>query len=71
LSFRCPDGSTIIRNFSSDEKLDVVYHWVELNENIVFEDEQNRKFEIMHSYPPILLSDRREDTLKEIFDSSQ
>lgn len=31
ISFRCPDGSTILRNFLANEKLELVYHWVELN----------------------------------------
>ena len=42
ISFRCPNGSTIFRNFASEEKLELVYHWVELNEDIEFEDSHKR-----------------------------
>ena len=28
ISFRCPNGKTIVRNFSNEEKLEVVYSWV-------------------------------------------
>lgn len=28
LSFRCPDGTTIFRNFHAKEKLELVFHWV-------------------------------------------
>lgn len=28
ISFRCPDGSTILRNFLGEEKVELVYHWV-------------------------------------------
>lgn len=59
LSFRCPDGSTVFRNFDANEKLELVFHWVELNEEIEFEDEK-RHFEIMYSYPPVPLSSRKE-----------
>lgn len=34
ISFRCPDGNTKVRNFDSSEKLDLIYHWIETNEEI-------------------------------------
>lgn len=70
ISFRCPDGSTIIRNFAADEKLELIYHWVEVNEEIEFEDPR-RQFEIMYSYPPEPLSARKDQLLSRVFDSPQ
>ena len=57
-SVRCPDGKTIFRNFSGEEKVDILFHWVELNEEIEFEDEK-RQFDLMYSYPPRSLAERR------------
>lgn len=34
ISFRCPDGSTKIRNFPCEEKVELIYNWVEVNEEI-------------------------------------
>jgi dihydroorotate dehydrogenase len=31
INFRCPNGSAISRNFANNEKLDLLYHWVETN----------------------------------------
>ena len=28
ISFRCPDGSTVLRNFLASEKLELIYHWI-------------------------------------------
>lgn len=69
ISFRCPDGNTKVRNFDSTEKLDLIYHWVETNEEIQFEDNIARNFELMHGYPPTSLANRKDDKLKDIFDS--
>lgn len=29
--FRCPDGSNKMRNFQNDEKVELIYNWVETN----------------------------------------
>lgn len=34
LTFRCPDGSSLLRNFAADEKLDLLFQWIEVNEEI-------------------------------------
>ena len=60
-----------MRNFGVEEKLDLVYQWVEVNEEIGWEDEHNRRFEIMHSYPPVGLGGRREELLRDIFEGEQ
>lgn len=41
-SFRCPDGSNVNRSFSADEKVEILYHWVETNEEIELEDNEKR-----------------------------
>lgn len=71
INFRCPDGSTVIRNFSSNERLEMIYAWVETNEQIEFEDNSKRQFELLYSFPPTALCQRKEEELKEIFDSDQ
>lgn len=37
IAFRCPDGKTISRNFNSDSKVDDLFTWVELQDDITFE----------------------------------
>lgn len=34
----------VTRNFYDDEKVDILYHWVETNEEIEFEDNVKRQF---------------------------
>lgn len=34
INFRCPDGTTITRNFSMDDKLEMIYAWVETNDEV-------------------------------------
>ena len=57
LHFRCPDGTKVVRNFPKDEHLELVYHWVETNDDIQFEDD-SRRFELLAGYPPQPLSDK-------------
>lgn len=70
ISFRCPDGSTVFRNFPREETLELVYQWVELNDDIEFEGEE-RQFELMYSYPPESLAPRRGEELRRVFESEQ
>ena len=71
INFRCPDGSTKIRNFLIDEKLELVYNWVETNEEIEFEESNKRAFELLYSFPPASLESKKNEYLKDIFDSDQ
>lgn len=48
--FRCPNGDTMTRNFDRAERLELLYNWVELNEEIEFEGDRN--FDLYYSYPP-------------------
>ena len=59
------------RNFEMGDKLELVYAWVETNEAIEFEDNSNREFELLYSFPPAALCGRKEEQLKDIFDSDQ
>ena len=34
INFRTPDGETVTRNFSMDDKLQLIYAWVETNDEI-------------------------------------
>ena len=70
-NFRTPDGETITRNFSMNDKLELIYAWVETNDEIEFEDNEKREFELMHSFPPTALCERKNEYLKDIFDSDQ
>jgi hypothetical protein len=36
VSFRCPNGITLVRNFPHEEKLELIYSWVEVNDEIEF-----------------------------------
>lgn len=70
-SFRLPDGSTKTRSFNSEQNMDLLYHWVETNEEIEFEDNKKREFELLYGFPPSSLSSRRDSKLKNIFESDQ
>ena len=50
--------------------MDLVFQWVELNDDIEFEDEK-REFEIMYNYPPEPLSEKKNKPLSEIFEGNQ
>jgi hypothetical protein len=69
VSFRCPDGNTLVRSFSAEEKVELLFDWVELNDEVVFED-PSRKFELMYSYPPKPLSPYKHQLLSQTFDTS-
>lgn len=68
LNFRCPNGTKISRNFERGEKLELVYHWVETNEDIEFEDEA-RQFELLHMHgcPPVPIGGARDKLLRDLF----
>lgn len=59
-----------MRNFPKSEKLDFVFNFVELDDEIVMEDEINRKFDIKTIAPSISLFDKKELTLAEVFENS-
>lgn len=40
----------VSRNFLKEEKMELLYNWVELNDEIEFEEE--REFDLFYSYPP-------------------
>lgn len=51
--------------------MDLLYHWVETNDEIEFEDNKKREFELLYGFPPSSLSSRRDSKLKNIFESDQ
>lgn len=70
LNFRCPDGSTLLRNFPKHEQLELVYHWVETNDEIEFEDDA-RHFELLAGYPPQPLTDRKLERIASVFEDDR
>ncbi len=59
LTFRCPDGSTITRNFLKNEKVELLYNWTETNDEVEFEDEKAKNFDLMFGFPPTSLEDKK------------
>ena len=48
-----------------------MYNWVETNDEIEFENQKARVFDLFMSYPPISLSERKEEYLKDVFEEGQ
>lgn len=63
------------RRFLKSENNRLLFHWVDLNEDIEFEDDECgkdgvRKFDLLYSYPLESLRKHIETTISEVFEDN-
>lgn len=68
LSFRCPAGKKLMRKFGLDEVVENIYTWVETNDEIEFEEDPIRNFDLLRGYPPQSMALLKDQTIQEAFE---
>lgn len=71
LNFRCPAGNKLKRKFGLDEIVENIYTWVETNEEIEFEEDPIRNFDLLRGYPPQSMEGVKGKTIREAFEEDK
>lgn len=60
-------GGRLLRSFDKTDKVELIYNFIELEDKIEFENEMDRKFDLLTMNPQTSLNSRRNLNIEEVF----